>query len=708
MKKSKSQGLWYLLLVLICFLCGCGKAEDGYEGDYYEAENVTGFNDMYHVKYRDSYLYYTKGGNLYRKPVDTSGEGLGDAREEFVCGGMGALRDLVVDDGEIYCFSTKSSLGKGLQTIITGAVLTKIRADGTVACELPVEDVGTDLYMNESLLAAGGDGSIFLFSGSTVYVLEGEDGFSDMLDIGEVAPGEKGLGEQIVEGAGGRVYCHIKRPGNNMIFEVAKDGGSYALKKMSGEEWETANAEDGKLYGSPWGLLGSGAEGVLRQYSAEDGLWRDVLNWSACNLGGNISDVMQLSEERFLVTLSDSLESEIKTYVLDRKGADEVPEREELVLACYEDMAVHLKDQVAAFNRASGEYRVVIQVYQGEEGMVRLDADLVSSNPPDLLDLQWLDVEKYAGRMVMEDLASYLEESTVLARENFLEGVLDAYTINGRLACIPSSFIIYTVLGRVSQFGEEAGWDMNKAMELVEQYPDYSLFGRMGFMANLEFCYADYVVDRFVDWDSGTCSFEGGEFCRFMEWIAEYSTGNGYECEEGQDEFSGRMAVRECLGMTDELVRLLGRFDEKATVIGYPSADGRPLHRTQVWDAVGITAKSRHKEGAWEFMEYFLSGKAGRQVRSLCTDKNALEQALEETVIYSETPPRPISQEEKEQVWEVISEADFNTAVRKARKDRVIDMVLEEMDGYLDGYKSIEDVAAVIQNRVEVMLQEEK
>ena len=81
---------------------------------------------------------------------------------------------------------------------------------------------------------------------------------------------------------------------------------------------------------------------------------------------------------------------------------------------------------------------------------------------------------------------------------------------------------------------------------------------------------------------------------------------------------------------------------------------------------------------------------------------------MEETVIYSETPPRPISQEEKEQVWEIISEADFNTAVSKARQDRVIDMVLEEMEGYLDGYKSIEDVAAVIQNRVEVMLQEER
>ena len=157
----------------------------------------------------------------------------------------------------------------------------------------------------------------------------------------------------------------------------------------------------------------------------------------------------------------------------------------------------------------------------------------------------------------------------------------------------------------------------------------------------------------------------------------------------------------------NDLVRCLGCFDEKAIAIGYPSADGRPLHRTQVFDAVGITAKSRHKEGAWEFMEYFLSWKAGGQVRSLCTDKNALEQALEETVI-SETPPRPISQEEKEQVWEVISEADFNTAVSKARQDRVIDMVLEEMEGYLDGYKSIEDVAAVIQNRVEVMLQEER
>ncbi len=707
MNIQKAAILCCLLLVLAYMFSGCGKQTGSrFEGDYYEAQDA-GFENMSTVRYRDGCLYYTKGGNLYRKPIDTFGGDLGDGREELVRGGMDSLRDFVVDDGDIYCFCVRYSLGKGLKTEITGGSLLKLRADGTVAYELPVEDVYTDSYSDEGLLAAGGNGSIFLFTGSTVYVAEGEEGFCDMLDIDEVAPGGKGVGEQIVEGSGGRVYCHIKRPGNNMIFEVVKDGGSYALKKMSGEEWETANAEDGKLFGSPWGLLSSGADGVLRQYSgSEDERWREVLNWSACNLGGTISKVLQISEDRFLATLFDSVEMGNKSYVLDRKG--EIPEREELVLACYEDMAVHLEEQVVAFNRASEKYRVVIQVYQGEEGMVRLDADLVSSNPPDLLDLQWLDVEKYAGRMVMEDLAPYLEDSAVLDREDYLDGVLDAYTINGRLSCIPSTFIIYTALGRVSQFGEEAGWDMEKAMELAERYPDYSLFGRMGFMANLDFCYSYYVADRFVDWDSGTCSFADGEFCRLMEWIAEHSTGNGYEGEEGQDEFSGRMAVRESLSDLNDLVRYLGCFDEKAIAIGYPSADGRPLHRTQVWDAVGITAKSRHKEGAWEFMEYFLSGKAGGQALGFCTNKHALEQALEETVIYSETPPRPISQEEKEQVWEIISEADFNTAVRKARQDRVIDMVLEEMEGYLDGYKSIEDVAAVIQNRVEVMLQEER
>ena len=192
-----------------------------------------------------------------------------------------------------------------------------------------------------------------------------------------------------------------------------------------------------------------------------------------------------------------------------------------------------------------------------------------------------------------------------------------------------------------------------------------------------------------------------------MEWIAEHSTGAGYEYEEGQDEFSGRMAVREHLYGPDDLVRYLGCFDEKAIAIGHPSADGEPLHRTQVFDAVGITSKSRHKEGAWEFLEYFLSEKEGRQSYGFSTDKNALEQALEETVIYSETPPRPISQEEKEQVWEIISAADFNTAVREARKDRIIDMILDEMEGYLEGYKSMEEVASVLQNRVELLLQEE-
>ena len=49
-------------------------------------------------------------------------------------------------------------------------------------------------------------------------------------------------------------------------------------------------------------------------------------------------------------------------------------------------------------------------------------------------------------------------------------------------------------------------------------------------------------------------------------------------------------------------------YDEEVVLQGQPSEDGEVCFSATACNALGILSNSRHKEGAWEFLRYFLSG----------------------------------------------------------------------------------------------------
>ena len=127
-------------------------------------------------------------------------------------------------------------------------------------------------------------------------------------------------------------------------------------------------------------------------------------------------------------------------YLLVRTPVGELPEKELVVLASLSPGA-DLRDVVVEYNRQSGRYHCIIEQYGNDSGTgdagadVRLDAALLSSSPPDILDLRSVDIYKYAEKRVLEDLSPYMEGSGTVRREDFLDGVLEGYTIGGRLVC---------------------------------------------------------------------------------------------------------------------------------------------------------------------------------------------------------------------------------------------------------------------------------
>lgn len=486
------------------------------------------------------------------------------------------------------------------------------------------------------------------------------------------------------------------------------------------------------------------------EYDRESSQINEILRWEDANCyGDNFRKVVRLSPDRLLAEYWGNNEQNI--YLLSKISVDQLPKKELVVLASLSPSS-EIRNAVISFNRQSSEYHVVVETYgsdlSGEDREPRLDATLVSSAPPDLLDLH--NIYKYADQGALEDLTPYLEASSEVPLDDYLESVIKGYTINDRLICVPTQFSISLIVGRESQLeamGLKGGWTMEDAYALTERYPDSIILhsltnsGSPEKQEALRFFCSTWFLEKFVDWEAGTCSFDSDGFRQMVLWLDKYS---GTYTEPFKDPATGirfvdRVFMPEDALLTQEpftnfktdLVFLEYQFQENIRILGVPTADGRNKGRIYVHDALSITSNARNKEGAWAFLEYFLSKIKSQSVLNsyFPTRKSQLEAmfssavtpppkdpytgqyqpsgstryyyGIGESIPYYYTPER-LAQE----LMTAIEASDFSPLPDEA--DKILNIVLEEMESYYNNSKTLEAVTEIIQNRVQLLLDERR
>lgn len=743
----KKRSLWAAacLLAALC-LSGCGKEETrerGIGGYIYTAEEVTDslFSDdqgkIENLKCRGDFLYYCQHGGIYRRPLKgDAGLAEGQGKAVVKAAENKILEDYTADnEGNIYYvladYTTDYQSGK---MEITGETLTAQGEDGKRLYSLDLDVSRTvDGWNFSECLALDDKKHTFFLTKDILYVIDGEGKEICRISVEEYAPKVPNAEERLLEGAGGKVYYCADgslQGGRLEVYEITEENGRYGLKRLEGDGWEQKGA-NGRLFGSSGGLMYNSGDGILRRYGKE-GTWQELLRWSDSGLTMDASEIVPLSEEGMLVFYS--LESEL--YALTRTPAKDVPEREELVLACYVAISADLEKAVAEFNRMDGRYHITVEICNGMGAEERLDARIVSSDPPDMLAMMNLDMTKYAKNQALEDLYPYLETSDALGKEMFLENVLEGYTFGGKLAGIPPRIRCRTVMGRVSQAGAEAGWTMEEVRALAAGYPEHRLLTYNSFSFLLDDFCGDYILEKYINWEEGQCDFDSDEFRSLLEWIAGCRSQSGSLYWGGPAPEDALLAAGS-LDSVRSFVDMEGSFGEKYVLKGYPSLDGRALHHGEGQDGVCILESSRHKEGAWSFLEYLLGEyQEGRdEFNELFSSRRDLlakmeEEALEieywedengETLLNQDgslrkkekgerltegkwEPYYNLSREETDGILEVLGMLDFTP--RSDREQEVFGIIEKEMESYFDGYKSLEEVTEIIQNRVQILVQE--
>ncbi len=657
----------------------------------------------------------------------------------------GFVRDYTADGEDNIYFIFSMGRYDGLEMVENRELLCMYGADGQPGYQIPLDGAKVNG------MAPYGSGSLLLLAEDGIRRIDADGNVAERVDIEEYRSGRSISSERLYGEPGGRAYYVICY--GDLVWEVMElvAEGGMRLREVQGFAWKNdmdtdiQGCHDGDLY------FTLRSDDTLYRFDGEEGAARKVLRWGDSDIfSPSIEQLWPVGEDGILAQCHSSYGYSgfrEEWYLLDRTPVGELPEKELVVLASLSP-GEDLRKAVVEYNRQSERYHCAIEQYGNDSGTgdtradVRLDAVLLSSSPPDILDLRSVDIYKYAGKGVLEDLSPYMEGSGTVRREDFLEGLLEGYTIDGSLVCVPTRFALDTIVGRESQTGLLEGWGIEDVYMLMESHPEMtelvsSGYRRMdgpegrktegrgrGYMLK-EFLPA-YYLERFVDWEAGECSFDSGEFRELLLWLEGHVEKEQPRTAIGVTIWESDYVPEDALLMEaggvefDDLLRIEIQIGGKVRFLGFPTADGRGTAACRVMDKLGMVSHSLHKEGAWDFLEYFISRgaedsyylptqisslrdmaeKAADPQPGMLTDHYSVRIGIGDDVHEMDEFPQYLT----DALMEQIEGMDFRP--RSAAEEQIIEIVAEEADIYYKGDKSLEDVTAVIQNRVELLLKE--
>lgn len=419
---------------------------------------------------------------------------------------------------------------------------------------------------------------------------------------------------------------------------------------------------------------------------------------------------------------------------------EEVRERQAITLAM-PDSDWNVRRAVIKFNKENEQYKITILDYSSlygtdedyDAGANKLNMDIVSGKVPDIVVLDdRMHVDSYINKGLFEDLKPFIEKDEDINLEDLMPNVIDALSTDGKLFILAPSYAIQTVVAKASDVGEERGWTVKEAQELMTSKPEGTqLFESFTRDMALEYCMV-MSGNQFIDWEKGKCSFDSDAFVEMLMFISSFpeEIDDSIYNEEYWSQYESMwregkvIASPTWFGDFGGFNRMeKGSYGEKITMIGFPSANGDgSVIRLDM--QLAMSAKSTCKDGVWEFLRSFLSDEYQKEniynfpisVKRL---NELAKEAMEKPYYMDEDGKKeeyddimyingqeliipPMTQEEVDRFLEQLY--SFNHVYKMDAT--LLNIISEETAPYFAGQKSAKDVAAVIQSRVQIYVNE--
>ncbi len=575
-------------------------------------------------------------------------------------------------------------------------------------------------------------------AGNLYFWFYGQQGMLVVLDPqGEVLTTlESDSGDRTVRLNDGRVAVLSYQDGTMALLPVdleAKDFGEPLTTPADGYNYYSGSGEYLYFYSTSSSVMGC----------KEDGTIEKLFTWINCDLSQDeLRGITVCSEDR-TVAMRNDWSSETPTnelVVLDRTEVSPENQRKTLSLAVMW-LSYDLRNIVLDYNRTNTEYRIEVQDYSEyntqddyNAGMTKLTTEIISGKVPDIFVADGMPLEQYGAKGLLEDLLPYIDADEELGgREAIVAPLLNAMLQEGKLYQVASRFSVNTATTGKRLVGDITGWTVDEARAILEKMPEdatlMSLYTTQPDLLNLV---CQWNLDSYVDWNTGDCFFDTGDFQKLLEFSTLVPDEIDYEGDEmmdyNEEEYirSGRQLMTvQTLNDWWSLLYQQVYWGEDLVYIGFPS-DDRQGSAFSVNNGLAMSSRCKHKDAAWQFLRKMLTGENdygwGFPMSVSAFDEH-MQQAMtpdtwtdpEGNVV--EYPKieymnqdgeivqiMAMSQESYDQFMELLN----NTTKMTNYDESIMEIVMAEAAPFLAGKESAQKVAALVQSKVRLYVNEQR
>ncbi len=416
--------------------------------------------------------------------------------------------------------------------------------------------------------------------------------------------------------------------------------------------------------------------------------------------------------------------------------ASSVPQKKVITLAGLSENTI-VNEAISTFQTDHPDYKIEVKSYVNQiigmkqsgnvdiAGLIQqFNTDILSQNSADIFLLDDLPYYKYIDKGILADIGQMMTDSG-MDMSQYYSNVFDACKVNGKLYTLPIAFEYTMLTGKAANMPTSETPTVSEFLHLANSLPT----GMAAFPKEEALrAFGDFMDQNysyFVDQNARTAKFNSPEFIQLLndfKTLADSRMG-GKTLEEQVDfEQVGNGSIAFIpikIRRLEELSMASALIGEDMKLTCMPSMQSG-AYTFNVRGMFGINASSPNKEMAWEFLKTLLSTEIQSNQRfdalpvnkqANATKMNQLKTAgtlgkegsrLVININGKEIEAKPLSAQQYDAI--AVNFDKFNTLV--APDENVYKILDEELPSFFSGQKSAQEVADLIQNRVQIILSE--
>ncbi|MGN0428671.1 MAG: extracellular solute-binding protein [Acetatifactor sp.] len=364
---------------------------------------------------------------------------------------------------------------------------------------------------------------------------------------------------------------------------------------------------------------------------------------------------------------------------------------------------------VANYNYLNPEGKIYCKSVNGdtEDEWNRIMADFALGKGPDMM-LVWAHDERLEAlcqKDILADLEEYLPETV---RENIFPGILATGSFDGKLVglgldALPVAFMTSDTLW------QEDNWTVEDVINLVEQNPKpegifiSSSWNRTAGV-NLGFLAGRHLENSpFIDWKNRKCHFEDLLFIKALKYSKEL-VGQRHDKSEFPDLLreGEYVAAHEDMYNIWDYVNMTASYGKDCHFIGMAGQK----EFSGYWNSVClilVNKNTRYPGKISDFLQYLVSKEHQKEIVSFFpVNREVIREQFESELMYS----RNSMIKSEEDINLLMNGLDSFGPAYHISGNVIYGIIEEEAKGFFDGDKSAEDVAKMVNNRVQLYLDE--